>query len=64
MASKFATPADLAEWLQVSEERLRKLRQNGQGPQFVKVGRSVRYLWADVHAWTLAQRSENTRATR
>jgi hypothetical protein len=51
----WATPADLAAWLQLDpekgERRLREMRQRGEGPKFVKVGRDVRYAWADVHAY-------------
>lgn len=58
--SAFATPAQLAEWLQVSTEKLRKLRQTGQGPKYVKVGREVRYPWSDVHKWCAAHRTAST----
>lgn len=54
--SAFATPEQLAEWLQVPVERLSKLRKTKRGPKYVKVGRSIRYAWADVHAWCAANR--------
>lgn len=60
--SAFATPEQLAEWLQVPVERLRKLRKTGGGPKYIKVGRSVRYAWSDVHAWCAGNRTEGTRA--
>lgn len=50
----WATPADLAEWLQLGangERKLREMRQRGDGPKFVKLGRDVRYAWVDVHAY-------------
>lgn len=58
--STFATPAQLAEWLQVTPEKLRKLRQTERGPKFVKVGREVRYAWSDVHAWCAKNRTAST----
>jgi len=46
-----ATPLEVAAWLQVTEERLSKLRKTGKGPVYIKLGRSVRYAWLDVHRW-------------
>jgi hypothetical protein len=51
-----ATPAEVAEWLQVSTERLSKLRKGNGGPPYIKVGRQVRYSWADVHAYCAGTR--------
>jgi predicted DNA-binding transcriptional regulator AlpA len=34
------TPGQLAQW-----------RFRGDGPPFIKLGRSVRYRWSDVEAW-------------
>lgn len=45
------TEEDCADFLQVSREYLRKLRQRGGGPPFVKIGRSVRYIPAHVSRW-------------
>lgn len=58
---KLATPAEVAEWLQVDTERLRQLRKSGRGPNFIKLDRkTVRYAWADVHAWCAARRAAST----
>lgn len=55
-----ATPEQVAEWLQVTTERLSKLRKTGKGPKFIKLGRDVRYAWADVHTWCNSNRSAAT----
>lgn len=57
-----ATPAEVASWLQTTENALRLHRQRGTGPAYIKVGRSVRYAWGDVQAWALANRKGAGRA--
>jgi hypothetical protein len=52
-----ATPAEVAAWLQTTENALRLRRQRGTGPAFIKRGRTIRYAWRDVHSWALAGRS-------
>ena len=55
----WASPADVAAWLQLGNagtQTLRKMRANGTGPKYVKIGREVRYAWSDVHAWCAARR--------
>ena len=41
----------VAEFLDTTPGRLAKMRMDGDGPPFVKLGRSVRYRWSDVHRW-------------
>jgi hypothetical protein len=60
VANPLATPAQLAEWLQLDTDALSKLRISGKGPKFIKIGREVRYAWADVHAWCDALRKGST----
>jgi predicted DNA-binding transcriptional regulator AlpA len=61
MASNpLATPAQLAEWLQISTDALSKLRIAGTGPKFIKIGREIRYAWADVHQWCDSLRKGST----
>jgi hypothetical protein len=63
----WATPADLADWLQLDgdgERKLRQWRQRGTGPKFIKQGRDVRYAWADVHAWCAEQRTPQNGVSR
>lgn len=55
----WASPEQLAEWLQLGQNgarKLRKMRADKTGPQFITVGREVRYAWVDVHAWCAARR--------
>lgn len=35
----------------ISMRRLQALRYRGGGPRYVKLGKSVRYDWADVREW-------------
>lgn len=58
-----AKPEDVAEWLQVTTERLSKLRKTNRGPRFIKVGRDVRYAWKDVHEWAAGNRAAGTTST-
>lgn len=45
------TEQQAAELLQVSQSYLRKIRYNGSGPRFLKLGRLVRYKRSDLMAW-------------
>lgn len=46
-----ATPVDVAEYLGVPVRTLSQWRHQGKGPRFVRVGKHVRYRWADVEAF-------------
>lgn len=52
-AHGLATPAEVAAWLGISVEALKKRRTRGTGPRWFYVGRSVRYAWGDVQRWVL-----------
>ncbi|UXA15373.1 helix-turn-helix domain-containing protein [Mycobacterium sp. SMC-8] len=41
----------MAEYLNTTLNQLSRLRFEGHGPRYVKLGRSVRYRWEDVYAW-------------
>jgi len=45
------TPADAARMLRVSLSWLAKARLSGDGPRFVKIGRSVRYLESAIREY-------------
>ncbi len=45
---------EIAEWLGLSIATLRAWRRRGQGPRFVKFGRSVRYMVGDVEQFVRA----------
>lgn len=60
----WATPAELVEWLQLGEgglKRLQRMRATGEGPEWLKLGREVRYAWVDVHRWCREQQHEANR---
>lgn len=45
------TPVEVARFLRISVVTLAQWRQVGRGPNWSKVGRWVRYDWADVREW-------------
>ncbi len=56
-----ATPEDLAEFLNnIPIKTLAQWRSRGIGPKYRKIGRHVRYDWADVHAWLACQCPDRT----
>ena len=56
-----ATPVEVAEFLRKPPKTLAEWRSRGLGPLYFKIGRDVRYAWADVHAW-LAEQAAKTRS--
>ncbi|PQM45712.1 hypothetical protein C1Y40_04156 [Mycobacterium talmoniae] len=44
----------VAEFLGISPVTLAQWRQQGRGPRWARVGRWIRYDWADVRAWVQA----------
>lgn len=54
-------PVDVAEHLQIDTDRLSKMRIEGTGPAFIKIGKEVRYHPADVVAFIDASRRTSTR---
>jgi hypothetical protein len=51
-----ATPAEVSAVLRVAVQTLAQWRCQGRGPAFHKVGRYVRYCWADVREYQAAGR--------
>ena len=49
--TELLTPEQTAELLHMSPNTLSSWRWKGRGPEFIKVGRNVRYDRADVDAW-------------
>lgn len=60
MANELLNTDALAAELGLAPITLRKLRMRGDGPPFVKVGRSVRYRADDVRAWLSARTHNRT----
>jgi predicted DNA-binding transcriptional regulator AlpA len=48
---QMATARDVAAVLGIPEHTLAQWRSQGKGPDYVKVGRHVRYDWSDVKRW-------------
>lgn len=46
-----ATTKDLADYGIASEVKLLRMREDGTGPTFIRIGRSVRYRREDVLVW-------------
>lgn len=46
-----AKAQEVAEYLSTTPNQLNRLRYEGSGPKYIKLGRSVRYRWEDVDAW-------------
>ena len=60
MSEQLMTPREMADRLGVALITLRKWRQQGKGPRYLKLGyRTIRYRIEDVVAWEIEQ--ANTR---
>lgn len=49
------TPEELARLLKMREKTLANQRSRGEGPPFLRVGRSIRYSRAEVEVWLVDQ---------
>jgi excisionase family DNA binding protein len=56
------TPKEAAHFLRVSLSWLAKARMRGDGPPFIKVGRSIRYSEAALMQWMKSQQRLSTNA--
>jgi len=56
----YLTPEQAGEILSLSPRTLEKLRSNGGGPNFRKLGRRIRYTRADVDAWANSRSFSST----
>ncbi|PPF21117.1 excisionase [Rathayibacter sp. AY1A7] len=58
------TEDDLAEYLKVPAAKVARMRRDGRGPDFVKVGREARYRLSDVERWLRDNTHTSTATTR
>jgi predicted DNA-binding transcriptional regulator AlpA len=59
--SKFSVPArEAARLVGLSESTLAKLRLNGNGPTYCKLGRRVVYRPADLEEWLQSRTTKDT----
>ena len=63
MEKQLLRPRDAAAMLGLSESTLAKMRLSGAGPQFQKLGRSVRYMRAALENWVQARSRQSTSDT-
>jgi len=59
--SRFYTEQEVSKRLACSVGLLRKLRANGQGPSFHRIGRLVRYSEESITTWLKQQSKERER---
>ena len=50
----YLKPCEAAEYLRSSTSTLAKARMMRQGPDFVRIGRAIRYRQSDLDAWMSA----------
>ncbi|MCB4209172.1 helix-turn-helix transcriptional regulator [Arthrobacter sp. UM1] len=48
---RMLTTDDLAAFLAITPDEVKRMRVTGTGPEYVKLGRRVRYLPRDLYAW-------------
>lgn len=57
---RLATPAELADFLQVPVKSLYQWRYQGHGPRAHRVGRHLRYRWEDIEDWLTTTAGDQT----
>jgi predicted DNA-binding transcriptional regulator AlpA len=60
ISERLLTARDAANVLRLSESWLAKSRMRGDGPPFVKIGRSVRYAEGSLRDWLQTQMRRST----
>lgn len=61
----YLKPREAAEYLRSSTSTLAKARMKMQGPDYVRIGRAIRYRQSDLDAWmsaSVARRAGNSRS--
>jgi len=62
--SPYMPQGTAAAFLNLSPRTLERLRVDGRGPAFLKLGRRVMYSRADLVSWAEAQRRTSTSESR
>ncbi|MGC6472325.1 MAG: helix-turn-helix transcriptional regulator [Parvibaculales bacterium] len=60
MEDVLLTSKIVARRIDMSEPSLARMRCDGTGPTYLKLGRSVKYRWSDVEAWLQSQQRQST----
>jgi hypothetical protein len=58
--NKYLTTKEAAFYVRLSESSLEKKRVSGDGPEFLKVGKAVRYEQTALDAWMQSDRRTST----
>jgi predicted DNA-binding transcriptional regulator AlpA len=64
MFPEFLDVAETANRLGVSASFLNKARLTGDGPRYLKIGKTVRYEWSTVLKWLEEQTRRSTSESR
>jgi excisionase family DNA binding protein len=57
---RLLTPKEAADLLRVSMSWLAKARMRGDGPPYIRIGRSIRYGEAALHQWMKSRQRLST----
>jgi excisionase family DNA binding protein len=57
---RLLTPKEAADLLRVSMSWLAKARMRGDGPPYIRIGRSIRYSEAALHHWMKSRQRLST----
>jgi excisionase family DNA binding protein len=57
---RLLTPKEAADLLRVSRSWLAKARMRGDGPPYIRIGRSIRYSEAALHQWMKSRQRLST----
>jgi hypothetical protein len=60
--SAWLSPRQAARALGVTTDTLARMRANGEGPPYRRLGRLIRYRWGAITGWLDAQRASPTSA--
>lgn len=60
--AKLWTPAEVAEFLDVSLSQLAYLRRKRTGPAYTRIGREVRYVPRTVEQWVIDNQTKESSA--
>ncbi len=60
MMPKYLSTSETAEHLRVSTSWLAKSRLSGEGPPFIKAGRTVLYDLDDIESWAAKRKRQST----
>lgn len=63
MENKLQSAKQIASVLKISEVTLARMRCEGSGPAYVKLGRSVKYRPSDIETWLKACTRTSTSET-